>query len=290
MYNNFFANNNVEVKNNAPRKTSKKMSDSLNRLVLLNKVAAGLFGVLVIALTAWTCAVTTNTGIDTSLWSIRTRTGTCLNNATVVQFGDAMCVEAKMDIESNSTAMVTLVLVFMALTALFHVVIFTDKNRYGAMLENKNNYLRWIEYSVTSSIMLALIMIMTGQKDTDVFFMALLCNACVMWMGDMVEKSMSAGNKSQAWQLTGLAWVLWTVAWFPICRTFSSTANMPDFVYAIFATMIVLYTTFGGVQLLQLIGVLESYEKVELAYVSLSYIAKTTLSFLIFGGLIGREK
>ena len=59
------------------------------------------------------------------------------------------------------------VVAFLALSALFHFLISSPTffPRYKAGLEKNHNYFRWVEYSLSSSIMIWLIAQLTGVSD-----------------------------------------------------------------------------------------------------------------------------
>ena len=59
------------------------------------------------------------------------------------------------------------VAIFLGLSAFFHFLVISPKffPRYSAGLGENRNYFRWVEYSISSSVMIVLIALITGVSD-----------------------------------------------------------------------------------------------------------------------------
>ena len=59
------------------------------------------------------------------------------------------------------------VAIFLGLSALFHFLVASPQffGRYSAGLAAQRNYFRWVEYSISSSVMIVLIALITGVSD-----------------------------------------------------------------------------------------------------------------------------
>lgn len=82
-----------------------------------------------------------------------------------------------------------LIVLFFSITSLFHVYYASNVNgNYEKMLENGNNWVRWIEYSITSTIMLYIIAILSGVKDEGVYTSIFSINIAMIYAGQLVEE------------------------------------------------------------------------------------------------------
>jgi len=189
-----------------------------------------------------------------------------------------------------------LILLFEAVTFFAHFVYFAFPNWYGGMLDKSNNWARWVEYAISSSFMVAIIALSVGVRSFDTIITICVINCVVMLMGDLIEKQLAINtdpSRQSARVLTILAWTLFFTVWYNLAASFTrivenSDSNVPAFVSAVFACMLLSYGSFGIVQALQLGGGLTDYRKVESTYITLSFVAKIILSFLVVSGMIAR--
>ena len=88
------------------------------------------------------------------------------------------------------------VVVFLALSALFHFLVSTPQffGRYSAGLRANRNYFRWVEYSLSSSIMIWLIAQITGITDIGALFAIFTVNASMIMFGALQEKYETPGT------------------------------------------------------------------------------------------------
>lgn len=160
---------------------------------------------------------------------------------------------------------------------------------YVKNLKKNRNYARWIEYSVSSSLMVVLIAMLPGIYDISALIAIFGVNASMILFGLLFEHYEEPGtpNWLSFWFgcLTGIVpWIaIGIYIWSP-----GSTAEPPGFVYAIFVTMFIFFNSFAANQVLQYkqIGKWREYVFGESVYVFLSLSAKSLLAWLVFANTL----
>ena len=152
------------------------------------------------------------------------------------------------------------------------------------LLQNRN-YGRWIEYSISSSIMIVLIAQITGISD----FAALLAffgvNASMIFFGALQEKYEKPGkpNLLAFWfgSFAGaIPWIgILIYVWAP-----GLNVSPPGFVYGIIASLFIFFNCFAVNMVLQYkkIGPWRDYLFGEKVYILLSLTAKGLLAWQVF--------
>ena len=258
-------------------------------LTAANFGAFALHLVLGIVLTVW-YFMTTSTGTSTD--SIPT------SLSRIVPCGvEQVCV--KEDTEENSTLLITLMLTFVFFTAVIHLAYAVLPQWYHGMLDRGNNWMRWVEYAISATILLVIIAISSGVRDTDAIMLFIFGCVAVMIAGDGVEKILSdttssAFKSGAQWSGTASSWIMLIGIIIVFGRSFTAQkeylkGDLPSFVPAVVALTIILYSSFGGVQLAQCFGVFKSFLQVEMSYISLSFISKALLALLLASGLVARK-
>lgn len=182
------------------------------------------------------------------------------------------------------------VAVFLFLSALFHWLIASPwfYQRYRAGLDAGHNYFRWVEYSLSSSVMIVLIAVLPGILDISALIALFGVNASMIFFGVVQEKYENPGGSLLPFWLGSVAGI---VPWLAIgIYLFSpgSDAQPPGFVYGIFFSLFVFFNTFAINMWLQYrrIGKWSNYLYGERAYMILSLVAKSLLSWQVFGGTL----
>ncbi len=183
------------------------------------------------------------------------------------------------------------VAVFLFLSAAAHLVIASPGVYpwYRRNLERRRNYARWIEYSISSSVMVVLIAMLTGISDIAALGGIFGVNAAMILFGLLQEHYEEPGGKR--WMpfwfgiLTGIVpWLLIGVyLWSP-----TSAAEPPAFVYAIYFSLFLFFNSFAVNMVLQYrrVGKWKDYLYGEYAYVILSLTAKSLLAWQVFGSTL----
>jgi len=182
---------------------------------------------------------------------------------------------------------------FLALSAVFHGVVASPGffDRYVAGLEKKINVFRWVEYSLSSSLMIVLIALITGISDVAALLAIFGVNASMILFGWLQEKYHQPGDRG--WLPFVFGCLAGVVPWlailvYVVAPGSTSGAEPPTFVYAIIVSLFAFFNVFALVQWLQYrrLGRFRDYLVGERAYVTLSLIAKSALAWQVFGGTL----
>ena len=178
---------------------------------------------------------------------------------------------------------------FLFLSAFFHWVIAgVGNHRYIDQLRRGQNQFRWIEYSLSSSIMIVLIAMLTGISNVAALIALFGVNAGMIFMGAVQERYEKPGGS--LWPFW-LGCILGIVPWLAIALyliTPGSDSSPPGFVYGIFFSLFIFFNIFALVQFLQYkqIGRWKNYLAGENTYILLSLLAKSLLAWQVFAGTL----
>lgn len=181
------------------------------------------------------------------------------------------------------------VAVFLLLAAVDHLLVAGPvRGVYERMLGEGRNDVRWLEYSVSASLMVVLIAMFAGVWDVGALVAIMGANAAMIGFGFLQERHQRPGPDADL-----AAWWTGTVAglvpWGVIAIfLFAGDASAPSFVYVIFAVEFVLFAAFGATQWLQYrqVGRWADYLAGERTYLVLSLVAKSLLAWLIFANVL----
>ncbi len=178
---------------------------------------------------------------------------------------------------------------FLGLSAFFHFLVISPKffARYSAGLLAQRNYFRWVEYSISSSVMIVLIAQITGVSDVAALISIFGVNASMILFGWLQEKYEQPGNGG--WLPFIFGCIAGAVPWIAIIFYVLSIGgagetSAPAFVYGIVFSIFAFFNTFAIVQYLQYkkVGKWSDYLRGEKTYITLSLIAKSALAWQIF--------
>lgn len=187
-----------------------------------------------------------------------------------------------------------LVGVFLLLAALDHatVAIPPFRARYERYLAAGVNPFRWLEYSVSASLMVVLIAMLTGIADFVALLAIFAANAAMIFFGWLMELLNPPDRARTRWLPFLLGCVVGAVPWVAIGMQIGGSVYRghapPTFVYAIFASLFVLFGSFAANQALQYrrIGRWRDYYYGERWYLWLSLVAKSLLAWQIFANAL----
>lgn len=196
--------------------------------------------------------------------------------------------------EPNPTEQVGSVLVgawvaaFVLLAAVDHLLTAGPlRGWYERRLDERANYARWIEYSVSASLMIVLIAMLVGIWDLAALIAIFAVNAAMIVFGLIMERreSPDAPDMSAFWWGTVFGLVPWLLI---VIYTAGGGGEVPGFVYVILVVQFLLFWSFGANMWLQYrqMGRWADYVHGEYAYVILSLAAKTLLAWLIFANVL----
>lgn len=181
---------------------------------------------------------------------------------------------------------------FLLISAIAHGLIAGPLYKtYVANLKRKMNPVRWFEYALSSSIMVALIAMLFGARELWVIILIFGANAFMNLFGHMME--LHNENKEKVnWTAYIYGWIIgmlpWAVITFYFAIAAQDAANMPWFVPVIYVVEFLLFMSFAFNMLLQYkkVGPWKDYLYGERMYQILSLISKTLLAWLVFAGIM----
>jgi len=185
------------------------------------------------------------------------------------------------------------IVAFLGLSALFHFIISSPMffERYKGGLKLNHNYFRWVEYSLSSSVMIFCIALLNGITDIAALSAIFAVNASMIMFGALQEKYETPGNGKGLpfifGSMTGI--VPWLILILYIWQPGATNASdIPGFVYGIVVALFIFFNTFGFNQAFQYkkIGPWRDYLFGEKTYITLSLVAKSLLAWQIFSGAI----
>lgn len=157
---------------------------------------------------------------------------------------------------------------------------------YEAALEQRANYARWIEYSVSASIMIVLICMFVGIRDIAALLGLFAANTAMILFGLLMEHQQIAGEAD--WSAYWFGCLAGAVPWVAIFWYVAGAPRVPGFVWAITVTQLILFAAFALNMALQYLqaGPWRSYLTGERGYLILSLIAKSLLAWLIYANVL----
>jgi Heliorhodopsin len=178
---------------------------------------------------------------------------------------------------------------FLLLAAIDHLVVAAPRVHvwYERHLDAGANYARWIEYSISASIMIVLISMFVGIRDIAALLAIFGVNTAMILFGLLMERQQKPGEAD--WSAFWFGSLVGAVPWIAIAvYTFGGPARPPGFVYAITVVELILFFSFAVNMVLQYrqTGRWHDYLTGEISYIGLSLTAKSLLAWLIFANVL----
>lgn len=199
---------------------------------------------------------------------------------------------------------------FFVITGCFHLFYYLSGKKkdgaYNQVIQNQNNYFRWIEYSITSTIMLFIIAMTSGVKDMNIYYSILVSNLVMIMLGQTVE---TAVRDKKDWKTPMIgAFLLLVTNFFIIIRNLWQRLDqvnqfltdhpnnvnvdgktIPSWIKYMVFVMFFFYASFG---FLSLYGAYtgKEYPIIEKGYIILSLVSKAQLGAFIAYGLGQRQQ
>lgn len=188
----------------------------------------------------------------------------------------------------------SLVVSFFGVTAAFHLFYALNPgNLYLNAVKSGNNYFRWVEYSISATIMMLIIAVLSGVKDTQNYILLLTSAFAMIWTGQWFETSKGGAR----WVPIIIGFILLAGAFIVIWNSFkrrldevkAAGFNLPGWLWATVIILFIFYTSFGVVPIVQAMkgGNYRNYEK---TYLTLSLASKATLGILVGYGFGQRSQ
>lgn len=195
-----------------------------------------------------------------------------------------------------SVALGPAVAMFLFLAAFDHIMMALPgvNGWYNGMLKREQNHARWMEYSISASLMMVLIAMITGVTDMGAILAIFGVNAAMILFG-AIQEMMSRPSKGNVnWWPYFFGCIAGAVPWIIVVLQIWTSEQMgfsaPTFVYGIIVSLFLLFNTFSVNMVLQYrrVGKWASYVYGEKVYIIISLIAKSLLAWQIFANtLIG---
>jgi len=178
---------------------------------------------------------------------------------------------------------------FFGLSALAHFTVAGPQwGGYQTQLREQRNPYRWLEYSLSASIMIVLIAMLVGINDIAALVALVGVNASMIGFGWMQERYEPTGaGLGPFW----IGCVAGSIPWIAIGVYLAGPGadqHAPGFVYGIFFSLFVLFNCFAVNQWLQYkrVGKWSDYLVGERTYITLSLVAKSLLAWQIFASTL----
>jgi hypothetical protein len=182
---------------------------------------------------------------------------------------------------------------FLGLSAFFHFLVASKKffAKYAAGLKQNKNIYRWVEYSVSSSVMIFVIAQLNGISDYAALLAIFGVNVSMILFGWLQEKYTVPGDGQWLPFIFGciagiIPWVIILVQL--LTPKGPSGTSAPGFVYGIVISLFVFFNCFALVQYKQYRakGKWANYLRGEKSYIILSFVAKSLLAWQIFAATL----
>ena len=182
---------------------------------------------------------------------------------------------------------------FLLLSALAHACIATlYRGRYERELPLGMNRARWIEYSLSASVMMVGIALLVGVYDLGSLVLIFGLVAVMNLLGLVMELD-NQGVAPRRWSSFWVGCLAGLVPWFVVGLYFWASSRygggeIPTFVYGIYVSIFLCFNCFAVNMYLQYkqIGPWRDYLFGERAYMILSLVAKSALAWQVFAGTL----
>ena len=176
---------------------------------------------------------------------------------------------------------------FLALATIDHLLTATVFRRvYEGDLVRGINRFRWIEYSVSATIMVVLIGTYSGITDIAAVVAIIGANVAMILFGWLQEKMNPPGRTSTTMMPFWFGTIAGLAPWVAVWINVVGADTVPNFVLVLVVLELVFFFTFALNQWLQYRGVgkWRDYIYGEKVYLVLSLVAKSYLAWQIYGG------
>lgn len=179
------------------------------------------------------------------------------------------------------------VAVFLVLAALDHLVTATIARRtYEADLRRGINRFRWIEYSVSATIMVLLLGAYSGITDITAVVAVIGANVGMILFGWLQERMNPPGRATTTMLPFWFGCLVGITPWIAIGINLVGAGEVPGFVYGIVVVQTAFFFSFALNQWLQYreVGKWTDYAYGEKVYLVLSLGAKSALAWQVYSG------
>lgn len=179
---------------------------------------------------------------------------------------------------------------FLFLSAGFHFLVVLFKERYLADIGRGVNVFRWVEYALSSSLLIVLLAILFGVRDIQTLTLIFIANATMNLLG--LEMEMSNINTTKTRFLPyWIGWLIGLAPWVAILMYLFFSNNLdlvPWYAWAAIGGYFLFFNSFAFNMWFQYkkTGPYQEYIFGERVYIWLSLIAKSVIAWIVFTGAI----
>jgi hypothetical protein len=186
------------------------------------------------------------------------------------------------------------VALFSFLSALFHLIVALPPglHAYRRELEHGRNRFRWVEYSMSATLMIVIIATITGITEMAALIAIAAANVSMILFGWVMEVVNRPGERVW-WAPFWFGCIAGAAPWIAVAATIAyhvgdGAEGPPSFVYGILVSIFLLFNVFAVNQWLQYrrVGKWSDYLVGERTYMVLSLVAKTALAWQIFANVL----
>ena len=183
---------------------------------------------------------------------------------------------------------------FLYLSALFHFIVAGPGfRRYRSEISAGRNRFRWVEYSLSATLMILLIAVVTGITDVAALIAIAGVNISMILFGWIMEM-VNPPKRVVWWSPFWFGCIAGITPWIAVAVTVayassrSAAGGPPGFVYGIIVTIFIAFNCFAVNQWLQYRrkGRWADYVVGERTYIVLSLVAKSLLAWQIFANTL----
>ena len=186
-----------------------------------------------------------------------------------------------------------LVALFLFISGLAHLLISLPRvnDWYNRNLAKGMNLARWMEYAVSSSLMIVVVCLLVGMYDAISLLLVFFLNAMMILFGWMMEAHNQTTQKTN-WTSFIFGSIAGAIPWVGVALYLFLSGEgdyrAPIFVYWIFFSIFLFFNTFAVNMVLQYkkVGKWQDYLYGERAYIILSLVAKSLLAWQVFAGTL----
>ena len=186
-----------------------------------------------------------------------------------------------------------MVALFLLLSAVAHLAVAAPRIHqwYERNVGAGINRARWMEYALSSSVMIIVIALLVGIYDVVSLMLIFALNATMIlfgWMMELHNQTTTKTSWTSFWFGTFAGAVPWVAVGVYLAGAGGEGGEVPAFVYWIFGSIFLFFNVFALNMVLQYkkVGPWRDYLFGERAYMLLSLVAKSLLAWQVFAGTL----
>jgi len=257
------------------------------QLTTLNGYAAALHALSSVGVTSAFYANGQEANFDTNLYTYKISALSNDDKTATLEYYRYLTV--------TTSAIESMIAAIFLITSFFHTFYATDGFGTGVYLkEIKKGYnrFRWLEYAITSTIMIFVLAVISGVRDFDTVYELCVLNAVLMSLGFFLEQT---DNKQVQIAALSIGFLLVAAIFFTLLRNFYYRVDeveklgrkLPGWLDYVLLPMLFWWLSFGIVATMNVLAknkINYDYARYEKFYIYLSFLSKANMGYyLTFG-------